>query len=83
MLYKSFPFLVANKKYDKESAFEAIVKNPLKIPPFPKRSAQLVNLLQRMLNKNPKDRISWEEMFQHHQILPHLDEVKLAQKPQG
>lgn len=60
MLYGSFPFLIQNKKYDRERAFEDIVKNPLKIPLFPKRSKEIIEIVTKMLEKKPKDRISWE-----------------------
>lgn len=59
MLYQKFPFLLANKKYDRERAFEDIVVNPLVIPDFPRRSPEIVDLVRRMLEKKPKDRLSW------------------------
>jgi serine/threonine-protein kinase ULK/ATG1 len=63
MLYNKYPFLVQNKKYDKETAFADIVNNPLTFPPIPKRTEFITTLLEKMLKKSPKERISWEEMF--------------------
>lgn len=48
-----FPFIKPNKKYSKELAFFDITNNDLKIPDSPKRSKEIIQLLERMLIKNP------------------------------
>ncbi|CAK56047.1 unnamed protein product (macronuclear) [Paramecium tetraurelia] len=68
MLYNKYPFLIQNKKYDRDTAFSDIINNNLIIPPTPKRSDFMIYLLQKMLKKQSKDRIGWEELFQLPQI---------------
>ncbi|CAD8050294.1 unnamed protein product [Paramecium primaurelia] len=75
MLYNKYPFLIQNKKYDRETAFSDIVNNALNIPQTPKRSDFIISLLQRMLKKQSKDRIGWEELFQ-------LPQIKIQYQPQ-
>ncbi|CAD8048123.1 unnamed protein product [Paramecium sonneborni] len=75
MLYNKYPFLIQNKKYDRETAFSDIVNNALNIPPTPKRSEFIISLLQRMLKKSTKDRIGWEELFS-------LPQIKIQYQPQ-
>ncbi|CAK90919.1 unnamed protein product (macronuclear) [Paramecium tetraurelia] len=75
MLYNKYPFLIQNKKYDRETAFSDIVNNALNIPQTPKRSDFIIQLLQRMLKKQSKDRIGWEELFQ-------LPQIKIQYQPQ-
>jgi serine/threonine-protein kinase ULK/ATG1 len=61
-----FPFLNPNKKYgNREQAFNDILQSPLNIPKHPRRSHDLVELVSRMLEKDPNVRISWEELFLH------------------
>jgi hypothetical protein len=61
----AYPFIKPNKKYTREVAFNDIIKNELKFPGVPKRSSELLILIQRMLKKTPAERISWEQIFSH------------------
>lgn len=66
MLYSgNYPFLIPGKKYNRETAFMDIIGNDLIIPKTPKRSTELTDLLKIMLQKNPSNRIGWEELFLH------------------
>lgn len=58
-----YPFLVGNKKYTRDTAFQDILLNPLVFPKSPQRSQKLIDLVSRMLEKDPKKRLSWEELF--------------------
>lgn len=42
-----------------EEYFETLMAKDIVIPKFPKRSEELVDLILRMLTKNPEKRISW------------------------
>ena len=63
LLFNRFPFLLPNKKYDRDKAFSDILDNPLLIPKNHKRSQELIDLAYKMLEKDPKKRISWDYLF--------------------
>lgn len=66
-----YPFLDSHKNYDVPNAFKDILRNKLIIPPN-KRNPKLVSLCKKMLEKKQDKRISWEELFRHELIAPHI-----------
>jgi len=65
MFYGNYPFVKLNRKLTRELVFADILTNNFEIPKNPKRSKELIKLVERMLEKNPKKRISWDELFNH------------------
>ncbi|KAL4478675.1 hypothetical protein ABPG74_006910 [Tetrahymena malaccensis] len=75
MLFKGqYPFLDPLIKYDVPTALKHIQQKKLVIPSSPQRSAEIIDLVKRMLEKDESKRISWEELFSHNLIAFSLNE---------
>lgn len=59
-----YPFFDQNRKYRSiNDYFKELMISKLKFPENHKRSATLVSLIEKMLNKDKEKRIGWKEIF--------------------
>lgn len=70
MYHGRYPFLDSKENYDIPHAFRDILSKNLHIPTSIQRSKDLIEIVKRMLEKDDKYRISWEELFEHPIISP-------------